>query len=130
MRNGVDGGKVYVNHRGGIVGAWYAVVGIGGMHAVVRSLSGEIIGMTGVYSNSGWLVYESGAALLLRQVLSERVTTAGNFDQGKHDKHSDDNSKDYGEGFLGHGGLAEGLMMSNISPRVHLAHMPFVTMTP
>lgn len=77
----------------------------------------------------GRLACESGPVLLLRQILPERITTTGNFDQGKHDKHSDDNRKDYSEGFLGHGGLAEGLMMSHVRSRRHRAHMPFVTKT-
>ncbi len=71
VRNGVDGGKVHVNHRRGIVGTWYAVAVIGGMHAVVWSLGGEIIGMTGFYSNSG-------AAVRLNELLCPSLAMNGN----------------------------------------------------
>lgn len=67
-------------------------------------------------------------SLELRQMLSERETAARYFDKGEHDKHSDDKREYRSKGFLGHGGLAEGLTIYQGRPGTNRMHMPFVTM--
>jgi hypothetical protein len=73
-------------------------------------------------------IQPSGPVRELRQMLPEREAAGRNFNQGKHDQHSDDKSKYRGEGFPGHDGLAAGLMMSQSRAKTDRVHMPLVIM--